>query len=163
MQSKTDAALVDQLRALMKLHPSHANTIRQTAVDLLTRTLTEDERTILRTHRGNTMESRAIRCRLFESGLKFCGMCDSIKFADDFHLDGRMRHGRPRSLGGRKAICKSCDKRDKPRARTNMTIFDFDGPTRNQRYRSCMTPEELQASYDRGNAQRKDQRHATST
>ena len=96
---------------------------------------------ILRTHRGNTIESQEIRKELTEIGLKFCGICHSIKALTSFHMNRS-------NLDGRHGVCRACDGQNKNRTRNGMNYFMFTGAERDARYRDRMTPDEL-AAYSR--------------
>jgi len=109
--------------------------------------LTANEFSILRTMRGNALESQALRDGLHQVGLRFCGVCEYIKDASGFYKDRRTKHGL-------RLICRCCDRRRRSRARRGMRLSMFTGSERGQRHRDSRTPAELQAIYDAGNAQR---------
>lgn len=110
--------------------------------------LSNEDFETLRTHSGHTAESQAVCAKLREAGQKFCGVCNIVKTLTEFHRNSSTKDGRH-------GVCKSCDKRNKSRAREGVTLFNFTDAERNARYRMRMTPEE-RVEYDRrGNAQRR--------
>ena len=70
--------------------------------------ITRSERAILREHHGSTVESRAVRAKLHEHGLRFCRGCDRVKPLRKFgpHVTHGLQH-RCGACAGRKLLARA--------------------------------------------------------